>query len=117
MMSDNPTFDRIKQNVSDDDVVLFMKGTPVFPQCGFSSAVVQVLTYMGVQFKGIDVLADPELREGIKAYSNLPTIPQLYVKGEFIGGCDIIREMYETGELMEMLNTHGVDVNPQPLQG
>ncbi len=112
-MSDNPTFDRIKQNVSDDDVVLFMKGTPVFPQCGFSSAVVQVLTYMGVQFKGIDVLSDPELREGIKSYSNWPTIPQLYVKGEFVGGCDIIREMFESGELIEFMNTNGIDVNLQ----
>ena len=90
-MSDNPTFDRIKQDISDNDVVLYMKGSPVFPQCGFSAAVVQVLTHIGVQFKGIDILADPELREGIKVYSSWPTIPQLYVKGEFVGGCDIIR--------------------------
>ena len=102
-MTDNPVFERIKQDVSDADVVLFMKGTPVFPQCGFSSAVVQVLTYMGVQFKGVDVLTDPEIREGIKAYSNWPTIPQLYVKGEFVGGCDIIREMFESGELIEFM--------------
>ncbi|MGB0577204.1 MAG: Grx4 family monothiol glutaredoxin [Alphaproteobacteria bacterium] len=112
-MSDNPTFDRIKQSVSDDDVVLFMKGTPVFPQCGFSSTVVQVLTYMGVQFKGIDVLSDPELREGIKSFSNWPTIPQLYVKGEFVGGCDIIREMFESGELIEHMNSNGIEVNLQ----
>ena len=112
-MSDNPTFARIKQNVSDDDVVLFMKGTPVFPQCGFSSTVVQVLTAMGVKFKGIDVLSDPDLREGIKSFSNWPTIPQLYVKGEFVGGCDIIREMFESGELIEFMNTNGIDVNLQ----
>jgi monothiol glutaredoxin len=112
-MSDNPAFDRIKQNVSEDDVVLFMKGTPVFPQCGFSSTVVQVLTHMGVQFKGIDVLSDPELREGIKSFSNWPTIPQLYVKGEFVGGCDIIREMFESGELTEHMSSNGIDVNLQ----
>jgi len=112
-MSDNSTFARIKQNVSDDDVVLFMKGTPVFPQCGFSSTVVQVLTCMGVKFKGIDVLSDPELREAIKSFSNWPTIPQLYVKGEFVGGCDIIREMFESGELIEFMNTNGIDVNLQ----
>ncbi|MFN7192546.1 MAG: Grx4 family monothiol glutaredoxin, partial [Rhodospirillales bacterium] len=90
--------------------VLYMKGTPVFPQCGFSSAVVQVLTHMGVKFKGINVLEDPEIRNGIKEYANWPTIPQLYVKGEFVGGCDIVREMYQTGELAEMLQTKGVDV-------
>ena len=112
-MSDNHTSARIKQNVSDDDVVLFMKGTPVFPQCGFSSTVVQVLTNMGVKFKGIDVLSDPELREGIKSFSNWPTIPQLYVKGEFVGGCDIIREMFESGELIEFMNTNGIDANLQ----
>jgi monothiol glutaredoxin len=109
-MSDNPTFDRIKQDLSSNDVVLFMKGTPVFPQCGFSAAVVQVLSHLGVPFKGIDILADPELREGIKVFSNWPTIPQLYVKGEFVGGCDIIREMFETGELMEYMNTNGINV-------
>ena len=110
-MSDNPTFDRIKQDISDNDVVLYMKGSPVFPQCGFSAAVVQVLTHIGVQFKGIDILADPELREGIKVYSSWPTIPQLYVKGEFVGGCDIIREMFETGELVEFMNTNGINVD------
>ena len=109
-MSDNPTFDRIKQDISANDVVLFMKGTPVFPQCGFSAAVVQVLSHLGVPFKGIDILADPELREGIKVFSNWPTIPQLYVKGEFVGGCDIIREMFETGELMEHMNANGIDI-------
>ncbi len=110
-MSDNPTFERIKQDISDNDVVLYMKGSPVFPQCGFSAAVVQVLTHLGVQFKGIDILADPELREGVKIYSNWPTIPQLYVKGEFVGGCDIIREMFETGELTEYMNTNGINVD------
>ena len=109
-MSDNPTFDRIEQDLSSNDVVLFMKGTPVFPQCGFSAAVVQVLSHLGVPFKGIDILADPELREGIKTFSNWPTIPQLYVKGEFVGGCDIIREMFETGELTEFMNTNGINV-------
>ena len=109
-MSDNPTFDRIRQDISSNDVVLYMKGTPVFPQCGFSAAVVQVLSHLGVPFKGIDILADPELREGIKVFSNWPTIPQLYVKGEFVGGCDIIREMFETGELTEHLSANGINV-------
>ena len=110
-MSENLTFDRIKQDVSENEVVLFMKGTPVFPQCGFSATVVQVLTHLGVQFKGINILEDPELRDGIKEYSSWPTIPQLYVKGEFVGGCDIIREMFETGELLELMNTNGIEVN------
>ena len=102
--------ERIQQEVSDNPVVLYMKGTPVFPQCGFSAAVVQILSHMGVKFKGIDVLADAEIRQGIKEFSNWPTIPQLYVKGEFIGGCDIIREMYETGELQQVLEQKGVPV-------
>ncbi|MPY70022.1 MAG: Grx4 family monothiol glutaredoxin [Alphaproteobacteria bacterium] len=109
-MTDNPVLERIKQDVSENDVVLYMKGTPVFPQCGFSAAVVQVLSHLGVRFKGIDILADPELREGVKVFSNWPTIPQLYVKGEFVGGCDIVREMFETGELVEFMNTNGVEV-------
>ena len=107
---------RIDDEIASEAVVLFMKGTPVFPQCGFSATVVGVLSHLGIKFKGVNVLDDDSIREGIKQYSDWPTIPQLYVKGEFIGGCDIIREMYETGELMEMLNTHGVDVNPQPVQ-
>ncbi len=107
-MSDNPVFDRIRNENDDSDIVLYMKGTPVFPQCGFSAAVVQVLTHMGVKFKGIDVLADPALREGIKAYSEWPTIPQLYVKGEFVGGCDIVREMYESGELGTLFTEKGI---------
>ena len=109
-MSDNPVNDRIQQEIDDQAVVLFMKGTPVFPQCGFSAAVVQVLTLLGVQFKGVDVLADPQVRDGIKAFSDWPTIPQLYVNGEFIGGCDIIREMYETGELKQVFTNKGIEV-------
>ena len=109
-MSDNPVFDRIKQEVDSTPVVLFMKGTPVFPQCGFSAAVVQALTLMGVKFKGVDVLQDSEIRDGIKQFANWPTIPQLYVKGEFVGGCDIVREMYETGELEQFLQEKGVEV-------
>jgi monothiol glutaredoxin len=107
-MTDPVVADRIKQDVTDNTVVLYMKGTPVFPQCGFSAAVVQILTHMGVKFKGIDVLADPALRQGIKDFSSWPTIPQLYVKGEFVGGCDIIREMFESGELKDLLQTKGV---------
>jgi monothiol glutaredoxin len=107
-MANNIVFDRIKQDVTSNPVVLFMKGTPVFPQCGFSAAVVQILSELGVKFKGIDVLTDPEIRQGIKEFSSWPTIPQLYVKGEFVGGCDIIREMAETGELKQLLETNGV---------
>ncbi|MDP6565650.1 MAG: Grx4 family monothiol glutaredoxin [Alphaproteobacteria bacterium] len=108
-MSENPAFDTIQGEIDQNDVVLFMKGTPVFPQCGFSAAVVQVLTHMGVKFKGVDVLADEAVRQGIKEFSNWPTIPQLYVKGEFVGGCDIVREMFETGDLKELLGTKGVE--------
>ena len=110
---DPVTRDRIQSDIDSQDVVLFMKGTPIFPQCGFSAATVGVLTHLGVQFRGINVLDDDNIREGIKVYSDWPTIPQLYVKGEFVGGCDIVREMYETGELMEMLNSHGINVQPQ----
>ena len=102
--------DRIKSDISSSDVVLFMKGSPVFPQCGFSAAVVQVLTHLGVKFKGVDVLQDPSLRQGIKEFSSWPTIPQLYVKGEFVGGCDIVREMFESGELQQLLQDKGVAV-------
>lgn len=111
-MSDTKIHDQIKAEIEGTDVVLFMKGTPVFPQCGFSAAVVGVLSHVGVQFKGINVLDDDEIRQGIKDFSDWPTIPQLYVKGEFVGGCDIIREMYETGELLEMFSTHGINVQP-----
>ena len=105
---DNPVFERIRANNQENDVVLYMKGSPVFPQCGFSAAVVQVLTHLGIKFKGIDVLQDPGLRQGVKSYTNWPTIPQLYVKGEFVGGCDIVREMFETGELQQMFSDKGV---------
>jgi monothiol glutaredoxin len=100
--------DRIKAEVASNDVVLFMKGTPGMPQCGFSATVVKVLDHLGVKYKGVNVLADPELREGIKVFSNWPTIPQLYVKGEFVGGCDIIREMFESGELKPFLAEQGI---------
>jgi monothiol glutaredoxin len=100
--------DRIAADVASGDVVLFMKGTPVFPQCGFSAAVVQILSTLGVKFKAVDVLKDADIRQGIKDFSNWPTIPQLYVKGEFVGGCDIIREMFETGELKALLIEKGV---------
>jgi monothiol glutaredoxin len=109
---ENLVADRIRQEIEGNDVVLFMKGTPVFPQCGFSAAVVQVLTYLGVKFKGIDVLQDPGLRQGIKNYSQWPTIPQLYVKGEFVGGCDIVREMAQSGELEAYLQTKGIEAQP-----
>ena len=107
---DTTTHDRIRQQVTDNPVVLFMKGTPVFPQCGFSATVVQILSHLGIKFKGIDVLSDSSVREGIKEYSSWPTIPQLYVKGEFVGGCDIVREMFETGELQQMFEEKGVAV-------
>jgi len=104
----NTAQDRIRADVAENEVVLFMKGTPVFPQCGFSAAVVEILSDLGVKFKGINVLADPEIRQGIKEFSNWPTIPQLYVKGEFVGGCDIIREMYEAEELGPFFAERGV---------
>ena len=100
--------ERIRQEVADNPVVLYMKGSPVFPQCGFSAAVVQILSHLGVKFKGIDILADPGIRQGIKEFSNWPTIPQLYVKGEFIGGCDIITEMFQAGELQSLLKEKAV---------
>ena len=107
-MATEPVFERIQQEVSSHPVVLFMKGTPVFPQCGFSSQVVQVLSHLGVKFKGIDVLTDPAIRDGIKTFTDWPTIPQLYIKGEFVGGCDIVREMYQSGELQQLLADKGV---------
>ncbi len=100
----------IDNEVKGSDVVLFMKGTPQFPQCGFSGQVVQILDYLGVPYKGVNVLESDDLRQGIKTYSNWPTIPQLYVKGEFVGGCDIIREMFQAGELQGMLQEKGVPV-------
>src|SRR6201996_5460 len=98
----------IDKEVKSNPVVLFMKGTPVFPQCGFSAAVVQILSHLGVKFKAIDVLKDPEIRQGIKDYSEWPTIPQLYVKGEFAGGADIVREMFENEELGAYFAQHGI---------
>ena|SRR6202000_202347 len=106
-MSD-PVHDRIQSEVSSADVLLFMKGTPVFPQCGFSARAVQILSNTGVKFKAIDVLKDPEIRAGIKEFSNWPTIPQLYVKGEFVGGSDILMEMYEADELAPFLAGKGI---------
>ena len=108
----NPVFDRIKQELTDNAVVLFMKGTPAFPQCGFSAAVVHVLAQLGVKYKGIDVLTDPSLRQGVKEFSDWPTIPQLYVKGEFVGGSDIVREMTEAGELQALFKDKGVATTP-----
>ena len=100
----------IDSEVKSNDVILFMKGTPTFPQCGFSSQVVQILDYLGVDYKGINVLENDEIRQGIKEYSNWPTIPQLYVKGEFVGGCDIVREMFQEGELKAYLAEKGLTV-------
>lgn len=102
------TRQRIENLIKSSDIVLFMKGVPAAPQCGFSAAVVQILSQLAVPFKPVDVLADMEIREGIKTFSNWPTIPQLYVKGEFIGGCDIVREMYQAGELAALLTEKGI---------
>jgi monothiol glutaredoxin len=104
----NAAFERIDTDVKSNPVVLYMKGTPMFPQCGFSARVVQVLSHVGVPFKGVNVLEDAEIREGIKAYTNWPTIPQLYVQGEFVGGCDIVMEMFQSGELQQMLKEKGI---------
>ena len=101
--------DRIRQQISGDDVVLYMKGTPVFPMCGFSAQVVQVLSHVGVPFQSYNILDDMELRQGLKEFSNWPTFPQLYVKGELVGGCDIIREMYQSGELQQLLAEKGIE--------
>ena len=108
-MSDNPIFDYIQAELDDNDIVLFMKGSAMFPQCGFSATAVEILSRMGTPFKGIDVLQDDDVRNGIKEFSDWPTIPQLYVKGEFVGGCDIMREMYESGELHEYMKSKGFD--------
>jgi monothiol glutaredoxin len=107
----NETMTRIAQIVSTNDVTLFMKGTALFPQCGFSSRAVAILDHLGVAYETVDVLQDPEIREGIKSFSDWPTIPQLYVKGEFVGGSDIMMEMYEAGELVELLDEKGVARN------
>ena len=111
-MSDanGPAVQFIDNEVKANDVVLFMKGTPQFPMCGFSGQVVQILDYLGVPYKGLNVLENDELRGGIKTYSNWPTIPQLYVKGEFVGGCDIVREMFQAGELQTLFKENGIAV-------
>ena len=108
---DESTKKNIETEINDNDVVLFMKGTPVFPQCGFSAATVGVLNHLGVKFNSVNVLDDQSIREGIKEFTNWPTIPQVYVKGEFVGGCDIIREMYEAGELSELFSSKGISVS------
>ena len=105
----NDVFERIQNEITEAPVMLYMKGTAMFPQCGFSARVVQILTHMGVPFKTANVLEDMELREGIKQFSQWPTIPQLYVKGEFVGGCDIVMEMFQSGELETLLVEKGVE--------
>ena len=107
----NPVFTRIQSDISDNPVMLYMKGTAMFPQCGFSARVVQILSHVGVQYRTANVLEDPALRDGVKQFSNWPTVPQLYVKGEFVGGCDIITEMFQSGELETMLKEKGVAVS------
>ena len=114
-MSAQDVQDWIGKQIAGNDVVLFMKGTKTMPQCGFSMQVAQILNHLGVEFKDINVLEDMSVRDGVKAYSNWPTIPQLYVKGEFIGGCDIVREMFQAGELQELLTTKGIPHNAQTL--
>ena len=104
----NPTFERIQSEITENPVMLYMKGNAMFPQCGFSARVVQILSHLAVPFRTANVLEDPELREGIKEFSNWPTIPQLYVKGEFVGGCDIITEMFQSGELETLLADKGI---------
>jgi len=112
-MSEQDVQDWIGKQVADNDVVLFMKGNKQMPQCGFSMQVAQILGHLGVEYKDIDVLQDMSVREGVKVFSNWPTVPQLYVKGEFVGGCDIVREMFQAGELQDMLNAKGIANNAQ----
>ena len=102
------TKEKIQNIIDENDVLLFMKGTPVMPQCGFSAAVVGVLSHMGITYNSVNVLEDPEIREGIKEFSDWPTIPQLYVKKEFVGGCDIVKEMYESGELKKVFEEKNI---------
>lgn len=104
----NPIFSELESIIKSNDVVLFMKGTAQFPQCGFSGAVAQVLKHLGVTYQDVNVLESPEIREGIKEFSQWPTIPQLYIKGEFIGGCDIVRELFQSGELQSLLSEKGI---------
>jgi monothiol glutaredoxin len=109
-MSENPVFAQIRSDLAENDVVLYMKGTQVFPQCGFSAVVVNVLSNLGVKFKSINILEDDDIRQAIKEYANWPTIPQLYVKGEFVGGCDIVKEMFTSGELQDLLKEKGISI-------
>jgi len=110
-MTDQAVHDWINKQIANNDIVLFMKGTKSMPQCGFSMQVAQILNHLGVEYEDINVLEDMGVREGIKAFSNWPTIPQLYVKGEFVGGCDIVREMFQAGELQDMLKEKGIASN------
>ena len=109
-MSENPVFTQIRSDLAENDVVLYMKGTSVFPQCGFSAVVVNVLNTLGVPFKSVNVLEDDDIRQAIKEFANWPTIPQLYIKGEFIGGCDIVKEMYSSGELQDVFKEKGIAI-------
>ncbi len=104
----NPTASRIKETVSNNEIVLYMKGTPTFPQCGFSSTVVQIFDYLGAEYASVNVLEDADIRQGVKDYNNWPTVPQIFVKGEFVGGCDIMKEMFETGELKSLLEDKNI---------
>ena len=108
---ENVIFDRIRREIENNDIVLYMKGTAAFPLCGFSAAVVQILSQLGVPFRDVNILEDSVLRQGIKEFANWPTIPQLYIKAEFIGGCDIVREMYETGELHALIERHNIPMS------
>ena len=109
-MSENPVFTQIRSDLTENDVVLYMKGTSVFPQCGFSAVVVNVLNTLGVPFKSVNVLEDDDIRQAIKEFANWPTIPQLYIKGEFIGGCDIVKDMYSSGELQDVFKEKGIAI-------
>lgn len=109
-MSENPAFAQIRSDLAENDVVLYMKGTQVFPQCGFSAVVVNILSNLGVTFKSINILEDDDMRQAIKEYANWPTIPQLYIKGEFVGGCDIVKEMFSSAELQDLLKENGISM-------
>ena len=109
-MSENPVFAQIRSDLAENDVVLYMKGTSVFPQCGFSAVVVNILSNLGVTFKSVNILEDDDIRQGIKEFASWPTIPQLYVKGEFVGGCDIVKEMFSSGELQDLLKEKGIAI-------
>jgi monothiol glutaredoxin len=109
-MSENPVFTQIRSDLSANDVVLYMKGTQVFPQCGFSAVVVNILNNLGVTFKSVNVLEDEDVRQAIKEFASWPTIPQLYIKGEFVGGCDIVKEMFSSGELQDLLKDKGIAI-------